>query len=59
MFMLLITLLLLALIVACILNTTGFVRKAMAASATLLCYLGVIIFITLTFTQALKKGAKH
>jgi hypothetical protein len=57
--MFLIIMLLLAAAVSIAFTTTGLLGKALSACGTLLCYLGVIIFITLSFTRALRSGAKH
>jgi hypothetical protein len=57
--MFLIIILLLAAAVSLAFTPTGLLGKALSACGTLLCYLGVIIFITLSFTRALRSGAKH
>ena len=57
--MILITILTLAVGLCIVFNTTGAFAKAMEACATLVCYLGLIIFISLTLTHALRNGAKH
>lgn len=57
--MLLITILLLTACFSVIINRTGSVEKVMEACVTVLCYAGVIVFITLTFTQALRNNTKH
>ena len=54
--MLILLIMAIAAIVTIALNKTSLVKTLMDGAGTLICYLGVIIFITLTCSQAIRSN---